>query len=168
MFYGKNKQKKKKLSRRVWDTNRWNLQWRELPSFPDGFIRDSGSCDGEFRKTQERSSREWHLHFPLLSSGLPPAASWNILEYSAPDKPEEQQETAQGRRWLWLFHFRRAGFGDGKWQFWRLGRINWLWSNPGFAGKATSPGGVGTQGLTLVPWGPHHLYPLPQALHFTS
>lgn len=29
------------------------------------------------------------------------------------DKPEEQQETAQGRRQLWLFHLRRAWFWDG-------------------------------------------------------
>lgn len=73
-------------------------------------IHQGLSCAGEFRKTQERSSREWDLHFPLLSSGLPPAPSWNILEYSALDK----QEAAQGRRWLWLFHFRRAELGDGK------------------------------------------------------
>lgn len=125
-----------------------NLQWREVPSFPEGFIRDSGSCDGKFRTTQERSSRQWDLHFPLLSSGLPPAPSWNILEYSALDKPEEQQETAQGRRWLWLFHLSRAGFGDGKWLFWHLGRTNWLWS---FAGKASSPGGIG---IRVSPW-PH-------------
>lgn len=46
-----------------------------------------------------------------------------------------------------------------------LGRINWLWSNPGFAGKATSPGGIGTQGHTL---GSKHFYPLPQTLHFRS
>lgn len=58
------------------------------------------------------------------------------------DKPEEQQEVAQGRRWLWLFSFKKGlVLGQpGKPPFRHFGRRNWLCSDTGCAGKANSSG----------------------------
>lgn len=63
------------------------------------------------------------------------------------DKPERQQETAQGRRWLWLFHFRRACFWDGT-----LGGKTGSVAILGLQVKPTAQDTPGS-GLHLDPWG---------------
>ena len=83
---------------------------------------------------------------------------------SALEKPEEQQETAQGmRQRLWLSSFKKGlvlGW-YGKLLFWHFGNRNWLRSNTGFA---NSLGSTGAQACTLTGWGApcSSLYPHPK------
>ena len=74
--------------------------------------------------------------------------SWAFL---ALDKPEEQQETAQGMSWLWLFHLRRTWFSDGleSHHSGTLGGKTGSVAIPGLQGKLRTHRGSGWH---LDPW----------------
>lgn len=126
LFYEKKISKKKKLSHRVWDTNTSSLHGGNcLHSQRDSSGTQAAVMgnSGQPRRGPAGSGTCISHSSPLAFPQLPAGISWNAQSWP---NLKSSKKLHKGRRWLWLFHLSRAGFGDGKWLFWHPGRINWL------------------------------------------